>query len=247
MEIMSEWEEAMGLDLNHFHILLSQGFYYLYPWGMSAFVLLIAYEFNIEYKNLPANIRSIPSYLKYGTNNENACLARAMGIKSRDVAIMLFEKSNRLSKKEFVRWLSNLTHGEINSFDINKYDIENINEVSIKINHSNFSNFLSEYSFEIKGTIFNQDWARQSMLVKTSDTLTYIRDENNIHDPFAIIILHENNPVGFVPRDYAKILSTEIDIEGKTYEIKVVKIVPLKTYSEITIKMSEAYEFVSFE
>ena len=246
IEIKNEWVENMGLEIDNFHLLLSQGFYYLYPWGMSAFLLLIAYEFSIEFKDLPANIRSLPSYLKYGINNENACLARAMGIKSRDIALMLLEKSNRLGKKDFIRWLSNLTYDEINSFEINKYDVENIIEVSLKINHSNFSNVISEYIFEIKGTIFNQEWVKQSELVKINDTLTYTRDIYNIYDPLAIIILHENNPIGFVPRDYAKILSTEIDIEEKTYESKVVKVIPFGEYNKITVKMTEEINFASF-
>ena len=245
-DLISEWEKILGLNANGFHILLSQGLYYLYPWGMSAFLLLIAYKFSYEYKDLPDNIKSIPSYLKYGINKENACLARSMGIKSRENAIMLYEKSNQLNKKEFIRWLSNLTNDEINSFGINNFDAENINEISLRINHKNFSNIISEYSFEIKGTIFNPDWAEESKIVKVNDILTYKRDENNLHDPFAIIILHENKAIGFVPRDYAKILSTEIDIEEKSYKVNVIGISHLKTYSRITIKMTEELKFISF-
>jgi superfamily II DNA/RNA helicase len=246
-DLISEWKKTIGLDINSFHILLSQGLYYLYPWGMSAFLLLVAYKLNYEYKDLPDNIKSIPSYLKYGLNNENACLARSLGIKSRENAIMLYEKSNHLTKKEFIRWLSNLTNDEINTFGINNFDNENINEISLRINHRNFSNIISEYIFEIKGTIFNSNWAKESKIVKVNDIVTYKRDENNIHDPFAIIILHENNPIGFVPRDYAKLLSTEIDIEEKIYNANVISISHLKTYNKIKIKMTEELKFVSFE
>jgi helicase len=245
--LIIEWEKTIGLDANDFHILLSQGLYYLYPWGMSAFLLLVAYKFNYEYKDLPDNIKSIPSFLKYGLNNENACLARSLGIKSRENAIMLYEKSSRLNKKEFIRWLSNLTNDQINSFGINNFDAENINEISLRINQENFSNIISEYCFEIKGTIFNTDWAKESKIVKVNDILTYERDENNIHDPFAIIILHEKKPIGFVPRNYAKILSTEIDIEEKSYKANVLSISHQKDYSKITIKMTEELKFISFE
>ena len=245
-DLINKWEETVGLDQDKFHILFSQDLYYLYPWGMTSFLILLAYKFDYEYKDLPDNIKSIPSYLKYGINNGNACLARSLGIKSREVAMILFEKSNRLIKKEFIRWVSSLTHDEIVSFGVSKFDTENINDVSLKINHSNFSNIISEYSFEIRGTGFYLDWAKESKLVKMSDSLTYKRDDNNIHDPFAIIILHADNPIGFVPRDYAKILSTEIDIEEKSYEISVIEVIPLGAYNKIVIKMTEVIQFVSF-
>jgi superfamily II DNA/RNA helicase len=190
IDLISEWGKNVGLDTNNFHILLSQGLYYLYPWGMSSFLILLAYKFGYEYKDLPDKIKSIPSYLKYGLNNESACLARSLGIKSREIAMMLFEKSNKLTKKEFIRWLSNLMHSEINSFGVNKFDTENINEVSLRINHKNFSDIISEYSFDVKGTIFNSDWSKESKIVKVNEILTYKRDENNIHDPFAISIIH---------------------------------------------------------
>jgi hypothetical protein len=213
---------------------------------MSAFLLLLAHEFGYEYKDLPDSIRSIPSYLKYGVNHENACFARSLGIKSRDIAMILYEKSNRLIKKEFIRWLSNLTHDEIISFGVNKFEAENINEVSLRINHSNFGKIMSEYSFELKGTVYNVDWAKSSRNVKVNDILSYKRDEKNVYDPFAIIILHENNPIGYVPRDYAKIISTEMDIEEKTYETSVIGISISETYNKITIKMTEELKFVSF-
>lgn len=245
--MINDWNNTLDSDISKFHILLSQGLYYLFPWGMATFLTLIAYEMRCNYKDLPDAIKSIPSYFKYGQNNFTACLARSLGIKSRDVAAMLFEKSNYLSKVDFIRWLSNLSYDEISSFHVNKFDIDNITDVALRITPSTSSLFMQEYVFELKGTIYNPDWSIESKKIKPNDFLVYRRDDKNPHDPFAIVILHENNPVGYIPRDYAKKLSAEIDIEEKSYIINVARIDPSDSYNRITVRMRENIVFSDYE
>lgn len=246
-ELIDNWNNTLSSGISTFHILLSQGLYYLFPWGMTAFLILIAYEMGCDYKDLPDTIKAVPSYFKYGQNNSTACLARSLGIKSRDVATMLCVKSNYLTRVDFIRWLSNLTYDEISSFDINNFDIDNITDVVLRITPSGFNMFMQEYVFELKGTIYNPDWSIESKKLKLNDFLVYRRDDKNLYDPFAIIILHENNPVGYIPRDYAKKLSAEIDIEEKSYIINVARIDPSDTYNRITVRMRENVVFSDYE
>jgi superfamily II DNA/RNA helicase len=246
-ELINDWNNTLKSDISNFHILLSQGLYYIFPWGMTAFLILIAYEIGSDYKELPDTIKSVPGYFKYGQNNSTACLARSLGIKSRDIAAMLFEKSNHLIKVDFIRWLSNLTYDEISLFNISEFDINNIVDVVLKMIPSGSNSFMQEYVFELKGTIYNPDWSIESKKIKQNDILVYRRDDKNPHDPFAIVILHENNPVGYIPRDYAKRLSAEIDIEEKSYRINVTKIDPFDSYNRITVRMRENIVFRDYE
>jgi replicative superfamily II helicase len=246
-ELIDNWNNTLSSDISSFHILLSQGLCYLFPWGMTAFLILIAYEMRCDYKDLPDTIKAVPSYFKYGQNNSTACLARSLGIKSRDVATMLCVKSNYLTRIDFIRWLSNLTYDEISSFDINNFDIDNITDVVLRITPSGSNVFMQEYVFELKGTIYNPDWSIESKKLKLNDFLVYRRDNKNLYDPFAIIILHENNPVGYIPRDYAKKLSAEIDVEEKSYIINVARIDPSDTYNRITVRMRENVVISDYE
>jgi hypothetical protein len=246
-ELINDWNNTLKSDISNFHILLSQGLCYLFPWGMTAFLTLIAYKIGYNYKDLPDTIKSVPSYFKYGQNNSTVCLARSLGIKSRDVAAMLFEKSNYLITVDFIRWLSNLTYDEISSFGIAEFDINNIADVVLRIIPSSSSLFMQEYVFELKGTIYNPDWSIESKKIKLNDLLGYKRDDKNLHDPFAIVILHENNPVGYIPRDYTKKLSAEIDIEEKSYIVNVVRIDPSNSYNRIIVRMRENIVFGDYE
>jgi replicative superfamily II helicase len=246
-KLIDNWNNTLSSDISKFHILFSQGLYYLFPWGMTAFLTLIAYKTGCNYKDLPDTIKAVPSFLKYGQNNSTACLARSLGIKSRDVATMLFANSNYLPKVDFIRWLSNLTYDEISLFNINKFDIDNIADVVLRITPSGSNMFMQEYVFELKGTIYNSDWSIESKKVKLNDFLVYRRDDKNPHDPFAIVILHENNPVGYIPRNYAKKLSAEIDIEEKLYIINVDKIDTSDSYNKITVRMRENIIFSDYE
>lgn len=234
------WNEQTGKNILDFHIFISKALYYLYPWGMSSFLIVLTYKLSIDFSDLPEDLKNLTSYIKYGLNNPTSCLARSLGIKSRQVSLFLYEESNYLEGKQFVRWLSNLTNKEINSFDISEFDKDNLKSVSLKLTPSSYRNDIQEFQFFIKGTYFNKEWREVSRNVIIEEELNYKRDEHNEFDPYAILILKGDDELGYIPREYSKLIASEIDIEETIYEIAVTKINGKEEYNEIEIRMTKS-------
>ena len=235
--LINKWEKDTSKNVLDFHILISKGLYYLYPWGLSSFLIILSYKLSIEFNELPENIKNLTSYIKYGLNNPTSCLARSLGVKSRQVALFLYKKSEYLKGKNFIRWLSNLTSEEIEAFDISKFDKENLKNISLKLSPTSYRTEISEFKFFVKGIHFNKNWQNVSLNIRIGEHLNYKRDEQNKYDPYAILILKENKAFGYVPREFSKIIASEIDIEEVKYEIVVVGINEKESYNEIRIKM----------
>ena len=239
-DLINKWEEDTDKNVLDFHILISKGLYYLYPWGLSSFLIILSYKLSIEFKDLPENIKNLTSYLKYGLNNPTSCLTRSLGVKSRQVSLFLYEKSNYLEGKMFIRWLSNLTSEEIETFGISKFDKENLKNISLKLSPTSYRTEVSEFKFFVKGTYFNKDWQDVSMNIEFGEHLNYKRDEQNKYDPYAILILKEDKAFGYVPREYSKIIASEIDIEETEYKIIVENLIDKEQYSQIEVRMTKS-------
>ncbi len=235
--LINKWEEETGKNILDFHVLISKGLYYLFPWGLSSFLIILSQKLSIEFSNLPKNIKNLTSYLKYGLNNPTSCLARSLGVKSRQVSLLLYEKSNYLEGKNFIRWLSNLTSEEIETFDISKFDKENLKNVFLKLSPISYRTKVNEFKFFVKGTYFNKDWQDVSLDIELGEHLKYKRDEQNKYDPYAILIMKKNKPFGYVPREYSKIITPEIDIEETEYEVVVENVIENEQYNQIEVKM----------
>jgi len=239
-DLINEWETNHKKDVISFHIFISKALYYLYPWGITSFLVILAYRLGKKIAELPENIKNLTSYVKYGVNNSTSCLARSLGIKSRQVSLFLYEESFYLEGKQFIRWLSNLTNEEIKSFDISEFDKDNLKNVSLKLTPSSYRSDISEFQFIIKGTYLNNKWQKVSKSLILGEKLTYKRDEHNEFDPYAILISKEHNEFGYIPREYSKLIASEIDIEETKYEIIVVSINDKEEYNEIEIRMKKS-------
>ena len=237
-EILEEWK-IKEMEISQFHIFVSKALYYLYPWGVSSFIAILAFKLNKDLKELPENIKSLSSYLKFGLNETTSCLSRSLGIKGREVSKFLYESSNKLEGKEFIVWLSNLTNLEIESFDISSFDKENIKNVSIKLTPNSYREIPESFIFKINGTSFNNRMSDNSKLVSINESLTYKRDEENKYDPYAILLFNDGNELGYIPREYAKLLSAEIEIEESKYNIRVINIFTFEDYNEIEVEMNK--------
>lgn len=222
-------------NIGDFHIYISKALYYLYPWGITAVILIATHKLSISIKDLGENLRNITSYVKYGLNNPTSCIARSLGIKERSVAMYLYEKSNKLSTKSFIKWLSDLTYEEIKSYQLNEYDKININNVSIKLMPFGFRETRNNYEFSIKGVFYNEEWQTNSRKISIGQSLQYIRDYKNEYDPYAIKIISGSLELGYVPRDLSKIISPEIDMDEKKIEITVKNISIGDIFNEIYV------------
>lgn len=236
--IITYWEKNTNRNITDFHIFISKALYYLFPWGLSSFLIILAYKIGKEYKELPENIKNLPSYLKFGLNNPTSCIARSLGIKSRQVSLFLFQRSGLLTGNEFIIWISNLTPEEIETFEIPFYEKENLNDVALKLTPKSYRSEINTFEFVIKGTFYNDNWAKTSKELQIGEHLNYAREELNEFDPYAIIILKGENPIGYVPREYSKIIASEIDIEDKKYEILINKINIKEKHNDVAVTMN---------
>ena len=191
------------------------------------------------FKDLPINIKNLSSYLKFGLNNPTTCLARSIGIKGRDASLYLYQKSNNLIGKEFIKWLSNLTNEEINLFELQDFEKDNIQSISLKLTPNSFREVPDSFEFKIKGTYYNKEWRITSKSVRMGQQLNYQRDYSNQFDPYAVLILIGDLSLGFIPRELSKLISAEIDIEESRYLIKVLNILDKKEYNEISVIMEK--------
>lgn len=236
-ELVAIWKESTKKEVTDFHIFISKALYYLYPWGVSSFLQILAYKLSIEFKDLPEDIKNLSSFIKYGLNNSTSCLARSIGIKSRQVSLFIYEQSKYLEGKDFIKWVSNLTKDEIESYKLSEFDRENLIDVSLKLTPNSYRTTINKFEFVIKGTYYNLEWSEASQKIETGEELSYRREEQNEFDPYAIMILKDESQLGYIPREYAKIISSEIDIENSNYILIVTEVNPKEEYNEINVQM----------
>lgn len=232
------WQKT-GQDMALLNIFISEALYYLYPWGITTFITLICSSLKIEPTDLSENIKNLSSYVKFGINIPTACLARSLGIKSREVAILLHEKSGERTGVDFIKWLSNLSYEEVSKFDISEFERNNVYEVSSKLTPNSFKEISKNFCFSLKGITFNDTRKVNSKYVEVGERLTCERDYQNQFDPYAIKIFNEEHELGFIPREYTKIIASDIDVSNAKYRIIATQITIKETYNEIEVIMNK--------
>lgn len=204
------------------------------------YIIKIIYE--IEDSDLEEDIRMAPTYLKYGLNNLNACLAKIHGIHNRELALFLANKFNNPEYSKFLVWLANLSDSEIESYEISEWDKQNIISVSEKICPRNYKEQPKAFSCKVKGTFFNESFKAESLKIHNSSKLYLQRDEENQFDPYAIFVMHDGNPIGYIPKEDSKFISTEMNINNTEYDVKVISVTNKGTYNDVQIDLEKSEE-----
>lgn len=234
--IITQWKKTHTIE--QFHLFLSKGLYYLYPWALTAFMNILSYRLEIDADELPYNISNLPSYLKYGLPDTAGCLARSLGIKNRDAVNQLIPLAKDKDGADFIKWLSNLSLIKIRDLDLSTFDEENIINVCRRLTPNRFNKLPEVLTFTIEGTEDYTSWSRRSLLVVEGSRIKYRRLRNRSKDPYAIYLYYGMRIIGRVPSQYIKILSSEIDINGTDYVIKAVKVVQQTQHTIITVEMT---------
>lgn len=242
-EIHSLWNLEIKTDFKYFYILLARGLFHLFPWICNAFIILIAYLFEKDYFDIPEKIRSIPTFLKYGLNNRISCVARECGIKNRETAFYLANESHKTTDKDFITWLANLTKFEIDKMPLSSFEKENILDVSFNLTPKNNTNEQRNFTVSIVGTKYDEQWKKNSKHVAIGDKLTLIRDKDNKYDPFAIFVVYNECILGYIPRENAKYMATEMDLNNTKYEAIVLSMsyVQNEDYNIINISVNVSF------
>lgn len=228
-------------DSNRMELFIQELLYYRYPWGVSAFITLLSYKLDIVWDNIPKNIKSLPMFLRYGVSSPNACIAMALGIGDRELAIKLSETFSSQTMKGFIFAITNLTKERLERKEFSSLEIEEIIQIGLKYNLKKRD--YSRFVFEVRGIRFNEFRKLTSKDIIKNQVLEYKREITNQYDPFAIAIYMNDQQVGYVPRDVAKIIATDMDLNKTEYSIRVLKVIPFgnasKTWNRIRVIMKK--------
>jgi helicase len=234
-DLQRTWATISG-NPQHLHVLIAEGFYYRFPWGITSFLTILCHQLRIERADLPSNISGLSSYVKYGVNNTTACLARSLGIKNRDTALLIAEKSNNRTGRDFIRWLANLTMEDINEFNVNHFDGRNVLNVALKLSPQRFISVPDEFNFNVRGITYETERMNNSLRIEVNDLLTLTREPSNPFDAYAVKISVNEHELGYVPREVAKIMAFEMDISNVKYIAQVVETTERDNYKDLSVK-----------
>jgi replicative superfamily II helicase len=241
-ELKILWDTSfLGTNIkDKMQLYINQLLNYRYPWGITVFLLILIYHLNRhfddmpeDFKDLPEKVRNLPSFIKYGLDKIPACMAKSIGVSTREASLAIASMYlGRNNLEEFVIWFANL--------DISEYERKNILYLSQKLNIKKWATeFFEPIKCDIKGIPYEEDRKKLSREVNIGDVLTLERDFENPYDIYAIKLMFENIQLGFIPRDIAKILAIEMDLNGRKFQAKIIDKSEIKDYYFITIEISE--------
>ena len=227
---------------------INQFLNYRYPWGVTVFLLILIFHLNRhfddmpeDFKDLPEKVRNLPSFIKYGLNNIPACMAQSIGISTREASLEIASKyTGENILKEFIIWFANLYIIDIKDLDISEYERKNILYLSQKLNIKKWATeILKPIKCDVKGIPYEEGRKKLSREINFGDTLSLERDFENPYDIYAIRLIFEDTQLGFIPRDIAKILAIEMDLNGRKFQAKITDKSKMKDFYFITIEISE--------
>jgi len=231
-DLIQEW-----LNSDHtkeqFFVLESRGFGYIYPWLLSGFILVYCNIYSVE---MNEQLETISSFLKNGLNSRNACIAKSLGVLSRETCSFLNDKFVSSGQSNFISWFANLDSTQIDHFDLSIYEKENIKQVSRKISPCSNKDQPTSFTFYIRGTIYNEGYKVNSLFTTLFDSLSLKRDEQNSYDPFAIFVLNGENILGYVPKEYSRYISTEMDLNDAQYNVEILTMNNQGDYNDIKVR-----------
>lgn len=226
---------------------INQFLEYRYPWGVTAFLLILIYHLNKDFENmpnkieeLPENIKNLPSFIKYGLNEPIACMSKSVGVNSREACLELVnEYEGDYEFEEFIKWFSEIDILDIQDLNISEYEIKNILYTANNLNFLKWSSdkFENIESY-IRGIIHEKSRIELYNQIEISDILRLERDLNNPYDMFSIKIMYKNTLVGFVSKDIEKRLAIEMDLNNKMFNAVVIN-KPIDKFYTILIEIFE--------
>lgn len=249
-ELKTLWDDSFSeTDLeDKMQLYINQFLNYRYPWGITVFLLILIYHLNRhfndipeDFKDLPEKVRNLPSFIKYGLNNIPACMAKSVGVSTREASLEIASiYLGRNNFEEFIIWFANLDITDIANLDISEFERKDILYLSQKLNIKKWATETFEPTkCDVKGIPYEESRKNLSIKVNIGDTLTLERDFENPYDIYAIKLMFENTQLGFIPRDIAKILAIEMDLNGRKFQAKIIDKSEMKDFYLITIEISE--------
>ena len=221
-------------------------FGYRLPWIISGMFRIARESLDIQEDKLTEYIRSYPSMVKYGLPDPVATWAMSAGITARRTALQIAEAfqtiSTGQSHEDFITWLADLSDDSLrNDYEISGYVLE---ELRYKLGRMAINDLLRPIMplhemlpkrTKVAGISYDNRWIA-ARRVRAGDGLELRRDYDNPVDINAVGIYHQSGQIGFLPRNLAQRLASEIDA-GNIIVAKAVNVTREKVLA-ITIELS---------
>jgi len=219
------------------------------PWGFNAFLRIVAFKLETRFEDLPVAWKYLSSMMKFGVNNVVACWASSLAVPSRSLALQLswhYQPQDRVSFPEFIRWLVNLPT-EFVLFDLEGSEFEKqrlLRSISDVVPSGEYLEFIRSDGVElvspVRGIRYEDRWVAAAQ-VKEGDELSLEVELDNVYDPYAVRVLFNNQHIGYVEREKARIVSREIQLGREVYAYATLVKPPMADYPspwiEMTIKL----------
>lgn len=196
---------------------------YKLPWGVHSFLRILAYKLQTKYEQMPIVWQHLPSMVKFGLGNLFACWAASLCGISRELAVQLgglYEPQGSRSFPAFVRWAVSLPTEfilqELGASDYEKLRlIKNLNRL---LPDRERLEFIRTQSSELISPVQGIPYANRAdaaSRVRQGAPLLLEPEPDNPFDVYAVRVLFEDQHIGYVQRDKAKIVSQEMQLGVK--------------------------------
>jgi superfamily II DNA/RNA helicase len=219
-ELMAEFREqaSSSEELGRF---IDDLFGYRLPWGMASYIRMAVALLALEDTEISDVVKFLPSMVKFGVPEPMACWAMSAGIPLRRTAIELAAACrNELVTphyEAFLAWLSSLSSERLHDeFGLTSPMLE---DVSKAIFVSSVNPLLKQfttldaflpYDVEVRG-IGYENRAVVALQAHPEQSVTLVRDYDNLLDRNAIAVRLLHQDMGYIPRNVAQILAPEMD------------------------------------
>ncbi|TET51011.1 MAG: DEAD/DEAH box helicase [Anaerolineales bacterium] len=209
------WDPAKAEEFSAY---LSDRILYRLPWGFSAFLRVLAFKLGTGFDDLPIAWKHLSSMVKFGVGNVVACWASSAGAPTRSLALQLashYQPEHQASYPEFLRWLVNLPTqfmlSELEGTDFHKRRLLAVigDIVTGGDRLALIRSGALELLASVRGIRYDERW-RAAAAVKQGDQLTLEPEPDNEYDPYAVQVLFDDQPIGYVEREKARVVTMDI-------------------------------------
>lgn len=235
-----------NFDVDDFSEYLADRVVYRLPWGLNAFLVILASKLAIDFEDLPISWQHLPTMMKYGVSNIYACWGCSIDATCRDLSIELSneyrKEGNQISYVEYYKWLLGISSDSLK----NEYKSSDFEKRRFSIKLNNMLNdpsgllfirrLINELVSPVQGIQYD-DRNQIAAQIKLGDKVGLVPEPDNKFDTFAVKVVYNGSQVGYLRRDIAKIISKEIKF-GARINSYVKEVRPATTnypYSRIEI------------
>ena len=208
-----------NFDVDDFSEYLADRVVYRLPWGLNAFLVILASKLAIDFEDLPISWQHLPTMMKYGVSNIYACWGCSIDATCRDLSIELSneyrKEGNQISYVEYYKWLLGISSDSLK----NEYKSSDFEKRRFSIKLNNMLNdpsgllfirrLINELVSPVQGIQYD-DRNQIAAQIKLGDKVELVPEPDNKFDTFAVKVVYNGSQVGYLRRDIAKIISKEI-------------------------------------